>query len=391
MTKPFRIGVAGPCTPRLFAKDLDLTPEQLPAGLGGTPVNHLVRAWLDTGYEVTLATLDPLHRSKTPAVYKGPCLTLTVGAYRPRHRARDAFRTERQGVTAGLMLARPDAISAHWSYEFALGAIATGTPTLVTVRDVPREIFRMQPSPYRAVRWLMHRKTMARAAQVAFNSPYTRARLGHERARTAVVLPNALPDAMFVLPDRKAPDPRCPRFVSVNNGFGVWKNVGSLLEAFALVYSTLRGASLELVGNGFEEEGSAHRWARERGLEAGVSFSGSLPYAETLARIAASDILVHPSLEESFGYTLIEAASVGTPVIAGCRSGAVPWVLADGRAGRLVDVTSPEELAASMLALVAEGQQWWALRKAAFDLAKERFSASRVAAAYVEALWELAR
>ena len=57
------VGVAGPASPQMFADDLAVAVDALPVGLGGTPVNHLVRAWLDLGHRVTLATLD---RSITP-------------------------------------------------------------------------------------------------------------------------------------------------------------------------------------------------------------------------------------------------------------------------------------------------------------------------------------
>lgn len=383
---PLHIGVAGPCSPRVFASDLDLPEGALPIGLGGTPVNHLVRAWLDSGLRVTLATLDRGHFGRVPTVYRGEQLTLTVGAYRARRRARDAFWSERQAITAGLLQDPPDAISAHWSYEFALGAIATEIPTLVTVRDVPREIFRMQPTPYRLVRWAMHRSVMRRAAQLAFNSPYTQERLGHPRAASGVVLPNALPDAGFILPPRHAPSPEAPKFISVNNGFGSRKNVSRLLEAFHLVRGKVPGAHLTLLGEGFEPGGPAWVWAQGKHLDGGVEFGGPLGYGEVLASIAASDVLVHPSLEESFGYTLIEAASVGTPAIAGQESGAVPWVLAEGDAGVLADVGNSDSIAAAMLELSGSPCEWRSLRAKAFEVTKERFSASRVAEEYVKEL-----
>lgn len=383
---PLHIGVAGPCSPRAFAADLGLSSDRLPEGLGGTPVNHLVRAWLDGGHRVTLATLDREHEEPTPSVYRGELLTLTVGSYRAQHRARDAFRTERRAITAGLLLNPPDVISAHWSYEFALGAIATGIPTLVTVHDVPREIFRLQPTPYRAVRWAMHRQAMKAAGQVAFNSPYTREKLGHRRAKSGVVLPNAIPDTAFSLKPRSLPNPVAPRFVSVSNGFGKLKNTHQLLRAFSLVRAQIPDAELKLVGNGFEANGLALAWARTKGLEGGVEFAGPTNYETTMAAIASSDVLVHPSLEESFGYTLIEAASVGTPVIGGAASGAVPWVLGEGEAGVLVDVRDPQSIATAMVDLVTTPDEWCQLRVRAHVLTRERFSTSTVASAYLSVI-----
>ena len=102
-------------------------------------------------------------------------------------------------------------------------------------------------------------------------------------------------------------------------------------------------------------------------------------------------MLVHPSLEESFGYTLIEAASVGTPVIAGRASGAVPWVLAEGESGVLVDVTNAEAIAKAMTSLISEPQMWQCLRERAFVTGKARFSTSSVAKMYVSELRTISR
>lgn len=384
------IGIAGPCTPSVFSTDLDASPDELPDGLGGTPVNHLVRALLDLGHRVSIATLSMGVSEGEVRSFAGPRLAIYVGPYRARHRARDRFAVERAAVRDAMYRAAPDAISAHWSYEFALGAIDSGHPTLVTVRDVPREIFRHQPSPYRWVRWMMHRESMRRTNAVAFNSAYTRTRLGNRRLSNAPVLPNALPDPMWRLEPREPPSAEAAVFVSVNNGFGKRKNVGALLQAFAVARKQLPAARLQLIGEGFEPRGASAAWSSARELDVGVEFVGPKPYAEAMTAVKAADVLVHPALEESFGYTLIEAASMGTPVIAGKASGAVPWVLGEGAQGVLVDVASPEAIASAMIALVSDPVRWRELRERAFEVGRSRFSASAVAQDYVRLLGGLA-
>ena len=383
------IGVSGPCSPRAFADDLGVASESLPVGLGGTPVNHLTRAFLDLGLRVSLVTLDRSIQPDQRVHVTGDRLSLYVGPYRESRRARDRFATERAAVCDAIKAAAPTAVSAHWSYEFALGAIQSGVPTLVTVRDVPSEIFKHQPSPYRLVRWMMHRESMTRATSVAFNSEYTRQRLRHPRSRGASVLPNALPDTFWHLDSRDPPDPVNPVFISVNNGFGRRKNVSSLLLAFIEVRRQASGAQLRLIGTGFEPRGPAATWASRHASNEGVEYLGKLEYGATLEALQAADVLVHPALEESFGYTLIEAASVGTPVIAGENSGAVPWVLGNGNQGILVDVRSTQAIAAAMLTIVRDEAAWSELRTRAFHHGRARFSTSVVAKRYVETLQEI--
>ena len=49
----------------------------------------------------------------------------------------------------------PDIVHAHWTYEFALGAIESRVPTVVTAHDAPLSILRLNPTPYRLARTVM--------------------------------------------------------------------------------------------------------------------------------------------------------------------------------------------------------------------------------------------
>lgn len=73
--------------------------------------------------------------------------------------------------------------------------------------------------------------------------------------------------------------------------------------------------------------------------------------AEKPNLLAACDIFVLPSGEESFGIAFIEAWACGKPVI-GTRSGAIPSVIAEGQDGLIVKYGDADELAQAIQTLL---------------------------------------
>jgi glycosyltransferase involved in cell wall biosynthesis len=69
--------------------------------------------------------------------------------------------------------------------------------------------------------------------------------------------------------------------------------------------------------------------------------------------LAASDLIAHPSGNESFGIAFIEAWACGKPVI-GARVGAIPSVIDEGQDGLLVRYLDPDSLAQAILELLAD-------------------------------------
>lgn len=382
-----KIGIAGPAAPRLVADYLDDLPADAPKGLGGTSVALIARGLLAAGHRVSVYMLDA--QVTRPASLSGERLTVFLGPYRPRHRMRDFMAAERGHVRRFIERDAPDVVHAHWTYEYALGALRTGRPTLITVRDWAPAILRFSPDPYRAGRWLMNAATLWKGQHFVANSPYIQTRLQRYLRRPVPVIPNAIDDDFFAGP-KNAPASAAPTIVSVNNGFGRRKNVAVLLEAFSQMRAQMPGCQLRLFGSGFGSGGPAEQWAKAHGLQQGVEFLGHAPHGAILAAIRAADLLIHPALEESFGMTLLEAMAVGTPVVAGAESGAVPWVLNDGTAGVLTDVTAPRVVASAALQLLTDPARWRHFSEAGFAHAWESFRLSHIAARYAELYAQLA-
>jgi teichuronic acid biosynthesis glycosyltransferase TuaC len=90
-----------------------------------------------------------------------------------------------------------------------------------------------------------------------------------------------------------------------------------------------------LVGDG-PERGYGTADARASGA---VEYRGPQPHSEVARYLCAADVLVLPSRSEGLPTVLVEAGSVGLPVIASAVGG-IPDLLAEGRGALLGDVSS---------------------------------------------------
>jgi glycosyltransferase involved in cell wall biosynthesis len=84
------------------------------------------------------------------------------------------------------------------------------------------------------------------------------------------------------------------------------------------------------------------RFVDELGVRDAVTFRGGIGDSELVAAMGASDVLIMGSRHEGFGVPVIEAMTMGLPVVAN-REGALPEIVGD--AGLLVDATDPYALA----------------------------------------------
>jgi L-malate glycosyltransferase len=338
---------------RRLAEELSLVVaggHQPPVGHGGPPITELVLALAPLVDQLDLVTLDP--RLTEFVALRGDGIRLAVGPFRPRARTRslDLFADERRFIADQVATWRPDAVSAHWTYEYALGAIGSGRPTLTTVHDWAPTILWHARDSYRLVRLGMQALVFARGQHFAAVSPYMAKKVARATGKTVTVLPNGLGPHWSNAP---SPVQSGSQVIAINDGFGRRKNVQRLLEAWPAVRRAIPAAGLMLVGSGYEEGGAAHCWASQRGLTPGVQFVGPVDRSELPRLLAGARLLVHPALEESFGMVLVEAMAVGIPVLGGHKSGAVPWLL-DGGAGVLVDVRDPAAIASGVVGVLRD-------------------------------------
>ncbi len=378
-----RVALAGPIETAAFVDYLpDGALTGLPPGLGGSPVNLLALELLKRGYEVILLSLD--QGVEEEVAIQGRGLTILFGPFR-RKRARDMFAVERLWLVDKLREQMPDIVHAHWTYEYAMAATASGLPHLVTAHDAPWHILRIGFTPYRIVRTWMALRVLRDVRNLSSVSPYVakhlRRYMGYRRP--IEIIPNGLPDTSFSGADRIAGRERLT-FATILTGWSGRKNGEYAIEAFAEYRRDRPDARMLMFGNGHGPDEQAPAWARERGIDEGIEFVGQIGYDALLQRLSAEvDVLIHPSREESFGMTLIEAMAMGIPVIAGERAGAVPWTI--GGCGLLVDIMDAQAVARAMKDLDDDRGRLADLGQRGRRMVATRFHMTTVADAYTDA------
>lgn len=157
-----------------------------------------------------------------------------------------------------------------------------------------------------------------------------------------------------------------------NKGFDV------LLMAYA---KCKKRSSLTLIGDGPERQ-KLERLARSLGLNGEIRISDAPNRAAMLEEMAAAQLVVIPSRQETFGLVAVEAMALGKPVVA-TRIGGLPEVLA-GADALLVEPESPAELSAAIEAVLARLQKDPQFGKRNGDCAAQ-FSTERMTDGYLEA------
>ncbi len=383
------IGVLGPIATNDLLDPAERDGRPYPRGREGAPlVSDLIKAYIARGHRVVAITLDDqLPDDSPPFVHESSSLTYVVVPARSRTfrpngrrlgRTADFFWFERRQMHAQLRRYRPEVVHAHWTYEFALAGLAYDPQALVTVHDNALVIFQYVRTLNRLFHLLMARYVFRKGHRFTAVSPYMADSVQPWTKNKVAVVPNPV-----VIPARaslvKAPLNQ-PVISVVVNGWDDRKNSKNALLAFKAVQQQHPTAVLWAMGTAFVPDEDAAEFCRQHDVK-NVVFLGSTPHDEVLKKLAASTLVLHTSLEESFGMVLVEAMAYGVPVVAGQASGAVPWVVEDG--GLLVDVTSVEAIASAVSRLLSDAALYEQLSARGIAIVAERFPLAKVADQYL--------
>lgn len=362
------------------------SPEKLPIGFEGSPfIGTLIHSLLANNHEVYAVTISKaINNDYAIKYFTYKKFTWVVVPCRPFSirfngnklgRILDLYRYEINQMKNVIIDLSPDIVHAHWSYEFAGAAIKSKLPYLITVHDQPWKIFCYFKNLYRFGKFLMSEINLRRAKYTSTVSPYMLPYLS-KRCKQIKIVPN--PTQINVneielqgLVKEKFTTLHSPKIVMINNGWDQRKNGLLGLQVFKNIKKNIPFATLHLIGHGTEVNGLAWHDAQNLQLQ-DVFFYGSVQHTQVAKYIMEAHLLIHPSLEESFGVVLIEAMSYGVPAIGGSKSGAVPWVINDPQL--LADTNSIIEFGSKIEKLLSDVKNYEVISTSCYQNVVQRFS-----------------
>ncbi len=154
------------------------------------------------------------------------------------------------------------------------------------------------------------------------------------------------------------------------------KNIHLLIEAFEKLLQRGHQANLAVVGDGPQRAELQQRYAGQP-----VTFTGFLEGEALVAAYASADVMVFPSVSDTFGNAVLEAQACGLPAIVADRGGP-PEIVRSHDSGIVVDVDRPDALLEAMESLAVAPD-----RRAELSCRALQNAASRNWDKVLDALW----
>jgi glycosyltransferase involved in cell wall biosynthesis len=161
------------------------------------------------------------------------------------------------------------------------------------------------------------------------------------------------------------------------------KGIDRLLQAVSMAGSQIP-LRLVLVGSG-PEEPRLRRLAEALDIAGAVDFRGFVDQPELAALYAEADVFAFPTLDDTFGIVVLEAAASGLPIVASPFCGATLDLLEDGHTGYVARPDDVEAWSTALACLVRDSSLRRRLGVAAYEATLNR-TPEHAAAGYVKAV-----
>lgn len=260
---------------------------------------------------------------------------------------------------------RPVALVGHYFRGSLLACLAgalCGAPAIIVLHS-PACL--MTPS-----KMGVHRLLSLQAAEVVYNSEYTAQSFASVRCRRSRIVYSGI-DQNDAPVKSGLERGGVVRLVAIG-GLIALKNHATLIAMMSLLPETFH---LTIMGDG-PDRSHLEALARRFGVHGRVAFSG---YVYDAARLLRSfDILLHPSLIESFGIVVLEGLLTRIPVVV-TDTCSTKEVVGLGAYGSIADARDPRSWADAVVRIASDPEGAWKRCLAAREWALARFSGAEYA------------
>ncbi len=131
------------------------------------------------------------------------------------------------------------------------------------------------------------------------------------------------------------------------------KGTDTLIKAISKLRHQFKADFKGILIGGGERIGEYKNFAKRLGIQDNVIFMGRVDSETLLEAYAAADVFVLPSLHESFGITLVEAAACGKPIVS-TRVGVAFDLIKEANTGFFCNHNDPDDLARKIIRVIED-------------------------------------
>ena len=392
MDKRIKIGIVSPFNPFEVRDYIDEKYSKYiyNNNIMATSVLALVIGFLKLKYHVVVFTYDSSLNKEVE--YHGDLLdiyAIPLRFFNKKIRIFGLFRRLYMGFYLSKLIRNHmgefSVLHAQWTYDYAKACIpfSLDFPVFCTVRDwcpyIMSTIDRFSSRLFWIISWIVYRKVIS-CNKIHFiaNSYYTYSRLLSKNYTDVPIIFNSIRED-FIRND-KFNNLKRHIFISIaDNLCDKRKNIKVLLKAFKRYREEDKESELWLVGDGCD----LLKKQNDKLLD-NVRFYGKVNHSDLKRLLDKSSVLVHPSLEETFGNIVLEAMARRIPVIGGNNSGAIPLLLENGKYGFLCDIKDPISICKAMHDVVNNSEMVQAVVDKSWHYLYDNFVDYKVAQKHID-------
>jgi glycosyltransferase involved in cell wall biosynthesis len=276
----------------------------------------------------------------------------------------------------------PDVVHSHETFGLTMGDL--DIPHVFTVHGFDHANIPAEGRSFargRSILWrFVENRGLGRQKTIISISPYVRGMIERFAPQAAIHdIDNPVDDRYFTVSPDKQTDG--DKRVLILGWINERKNTLGAIRAIAHAIRSGAGGTLAVAG---EAKLSSYkelllREIRDLGIESHVEFLGHINREQLGKELRRTRILLLPSLQENAPMAISEAMAASIPVVTSNRCG-MPYMVADGESGYLVDPTDSVQIGERLKELLLSPELCRKMGARGREIALERFHSDAVAA-----------